>query len=120
VCGGLRLGRKKPGALQNYIYAQVTPGQRGRVSVSQHPNTIAIHDHAIAIDVDRSWKTAMRSVVTREVCVGLRVAEVVNGDNLNGVRFTALVMSPQNVPTNAAVAINCNPNRHRHTSIKPS
>ena len=54
----------------------------------------------------------MGRVVTGEVCIGLRVAQVVDGHDLNVVPLAALVVGPQNIAPNAAIAIDGNPYGH--------
>ena len=54
----------------------------------------------------------MRRVVLGQVCVGFGIAKIIDRDDLDVVLFAALVMRTQNVAADAAIAVNCNANRH--------
>jgi hypothetical protein len=54
----------------------------------------------------------MRRIAPREVRIGIRIAQVINGNNFDVRVFAALVQSTQHVAANAAVAVNSNLDRH--------
>ncbi len=54
----------------------------------------------------------MRGIVAGQMGVGLSIAEVVDGDDLDVIFFAAFVMSTKDVAADAAIAINCNTDSH--------
>src|SRR5690606_19854245 len=109
VGAGFFLTGEETGALEHHIDIQLAPGQSGRVAVGQHADTIAIDDHVVAVDLYRAWELAMSRVKTRQVRVGLRVAQVVDGHDLDVVFLAAFVKGPQNITADTAVTVD------RHT-----
>jgi hypothetical protein len=55
------------------------------------------------------------SVVLCEVRIRLRVAQVVDGYDLNVMLFATFVMSTQNIATDTTIPVNSNTNRHGTT-----
>ena len=49
--------------------------------------------------------------------VGLRIAQVVDGDDFNIVLFATFVMCTQDVASDAAIAVNCDTNSHVNISL---
>ena len=59
----------------------------------------------------------MGCVVARQVCIGIRVAQIINGHDLDIVFLAALIVGAQHVAANSAIPINCNSNRHATFSL---
>jgi hypothetical protein len=51
------------------------------------------------------------------VCIDLCVAKIVDGNNLDRVFLPALVMGPQDIAPDAAIAVDRDSNRHRKFSV---
>ena len=47
----------------------------------------------------------MRGIVASQMCVGFRIAEIIDGDNLNVVLLSALIVGTEYIAANAAIAI---------------
>src|SRR5260370_37486060 len=103
--GGLLLARKEPGALENHVDLEVLPRQLGRIALRADLDAIAVHDQRFAFHGDRSGEFSVRGVVARQVGVGLRVAEVVDGDELQVVFFPGLVVDAHYVAAYVAVTV---------------
>ena len=87
---GFFLGREKPRALEHDVDAERAPRQLGRIALREHLDAVAVDDHGIAVDLDGALEFAVHGVVARQVRVGLRVAEVVDRDDLDRVAFLPL------------------------------
>src|SRR6266853_152726 len=61
---------------------------------------------------DRSGEFSVRGVVARQMRVGLRVAEIVDGDESQVVLFPALIVGAQDVAADAAVTVDGDSNGH--------
>ena len=59
----------------------------------------------------------MGCVIPRQVCIGIRVAQIINGHDLNIVFLAALIVRAQYIAADSAVPINCNSNRHATFSL---
>ena len=58
-------------------------GSFGRIALRQHLDVVAIDHHCVAVDVHVAGEAAVRGVVPRQVRVGLGIAEIVDGDDLD-------------------------------------
>ena len=83
-------------------------GSRSAQTLMRSPSD----DEMIAVDADRQRERPVRRVVARQMRVGLGVAEVVDGDDLNLVGALALVERAQNVAADTAVTVDCNFDGH--------
>src|SRR5438477_4591019 len=110
------LARKEAGALEHEIHTEIFPRQLRRIALGAHADAIAVHDEIAAFDADLAWKLAVHAVVAREMRVGLRVAEIVQRDELNIVLLAVLVVRPQDVPPDAPVTVDCHFDRHYRIS----
>src|SRR5262249_1530358 len=73
-------------------------------------------DHVLAVDLDLAVESSVHRVVARQVGVGLRVAQIVERDDLHLGGALALVERTQHVAADAPVAIDANSARH---ALKP-
>ncbi len=106
------LGREKAGAFEDHIDTQLTPRDIRRIALREHANFVAIDDHVVTIDNDGSREFAMGGVVAGQMRVGFRVAQIVDGNDLNVIFFAAFIMSAQYIASDAAVAIDRNFDSH--------
>ena len=109
----LRLAREQPRALEHEFYAKRAPGELRRIAFGEHLDAIAVHHHRIAVDGDFARKFPVRGVVAREVRVGLRIAKVVERNDLDILLPLRLVECAQDIAADAAVAIDPDFDRHR-------
>jgi hypothetical protein len=88
-CAGLFLAGEQARALEHDVDAELAPRQLRRIALGQHADAVAVDDHVVAVDFDLARELAVRRVVARQVRVGLRVAEVVDRDDLDLARAFA-------------------------------
>ena len=97
MLSGRFAGTKKSRAFENNIYAQLTPRQLGRVTLSQNFQTIAVNIQVITVYGYRAIELAMSGIVLSQVRIGLRIAEIVDSDNiefLSPIQLCLLYTSP--------------------------
>ena len=85
-------------------------GQLGGIAFGEDLDAvarIAAHgdDDGVAVGLDRAGELAVRRVVLREVRVRLRIAEVVDRDDLEIVLLASFVVRAKDVAADAAVAV---------------
>src|SRR6185503_13265304 len=102
---GLLLRREQARALEHDVDAERAPRQLRRIAFGADFDLVAGYHEMIAFDADLERKTAVRGVVTREMRVRLRIAEIVDGDDLNFVRALALVQRAQDVAADTAITV---------------
>jgi len=90
--------------------------QGGWVPLGEHADAIAVHDHRIAIDVHFPRKLAVGGVVTGEVRVRVRIAEVIDGHDLDLRGALGFVERSQDVAADAAVTIDTDLDWHVYLS----
>ena len=101
-----------PGRLDDHVHAEVAPRERGRVALGEHLHLLAARvEHAVA-EHDVALEGAEVRVVLQQVRHRLRVTEVVQRDDLD-VR-TERLLRPEEVPPDAAEAVDAYPNAHAH------
>jgi hypothetical protein len=66
----------------------------------------------VALDLDLARELAVHGVVAREVGVGLRRAQVVDGHDLQVVALVRLVVGAKDVAADAAVAVDGDADGH--------
>src|SRR4051794_27176980 len=103
-----RLAREKPGAFHNDVDAEILPGQLCRIPLGHDSDGVAVHDERAALHADGPLEGAMRRVVFEKVGIRLRVAQVVQRDELQAVLLAALIMRPEDVAPNAPKTVDCN------------
>ncbi len=112
---GLLLAGEQAGALEHDVDLQVFPGQLGRIAFGAHLDPVAVYDHGLAFHRDRAGKFSVDGVVARQMRIGLRVAEVVDRDELQIVSLSAFIMSAQDVATYSSVPVDGDSNCHAFT-----
>ena len=65
-------------------------GRFRRIAFGTNADTIAVDDHVIAVDFDLAREAAVRRVAARQVRIRVRIAEVVNGNDLDFRQFLPL------------------------------
>ena len=105
VLGGLFLVGEKTRALEHVLDAEFAPRQLGRVALGQHADAVAVDDHRIAVDLHLAREAAVGGVMARQVGIGLRIAEVVDGDDVDLALALALIERAQRVATDTSVAV---------------
>src|SRR4051812_36575544 len=103
-----RLAREKPGAFRDYVDAEILPGQLGRIPLRHDADGVAVHDQRAALHAHGPLEGAVRGVVFEKVGIRLRVAQIVQRDELQAVLLAALVMRPQDVAPDAPKTVDCN------------
>jgi hypothetical protein len=109
---GLRLAGEQPGAFEHEVSPDLPPGKFRRVTLGEHPDAVAVDDHGIAVHVHLAVELAVRGVVASQVCVRLRIAQIVDRHDLDLCGALALVQSAQHVATDAPVAIDADLDCH--------
>src|SRR5690606_2003595 len=112
VSRSLFLTGEEAGALQHHVHVQLAPRQSRWVAIGQYADFVAVDHHVVALDFHLAGETAVGAVVLRQMGVGLGVAQVIDGHDLDVVLFAAFVMSTQNVAANTSVTVDRHANRH--------
>ncbi len=112
VRGRFFLGGEEAGAFEHDVDLQFAPWDLRRITLCEHLDLVAIDDHEFAIDFDRARELAVRGVVAGQVRVRLRIAEIVDGNDLDVIFLAAFVVSAQDVTADAAIAVDCNTDSH--------
>src|SRR5690606_35451744 len=112
------LAREQTGALEHEIDAELAPGQLRRIALGNDSNAVAVDDHRIAVDFHLAGELAVHGVVLREMRIGIRIAQVVERDDLDVFLAVRLVQRTQDVATDTAVAIDTDFNGHFSISSK--
>ena len=69
----------------------------------------------VAVDRNRERKRTVRGIVTRQMRVRLRVAEIVDGDDLQVRAPVVFIQRAQDVASDAAIPVDCD--FYRHTCL---
>ena len=77
----LFLGSEQTRAFEHHVHAQRGPWKLRRVALRQHLDAVAVDYHRVAIDLDTSGKFSVRRVVARQIRIGLRAAQIIDGDD---------------------------------------
>ena len=101
----IRLGGEEAGGLEHVFGADRGPVDLRRIALREHLDLVAVDDDRIAFDAHRARELAVRGVVLREVRVGLRIAEVVDRDDLDFVGALGFVERAQDVAADTSVTV---------------
>ena len=82
---GLLAPGKDAGGLDDDVAAEVAPGEVGRVAFAEDTKDVAADDEVVALNVDVAGIDAMDGVVLEQVGERVRVGDVVDGDDVEGV-----------------------------------
>ncbi len=96
---------EQAGALEHDIDTELAPGQLGRIALGADADAVAIDHQRIAVDLDRAGEVAVGGVVAGQMGVGLGIAEIVDGDDLDLAIAPFLVQRAQHVAPDAAVTV---------------
>ena len=96
---------KQPRALEDHVDAELSPRQLGGVAFGEDLHAIAVDDDVAAVDFDRAVELAVSRVVARKVGIRLRVAEVIQCDDVELVSASILVDGTHDVASDAPVAV---------------
>src|SRR4029077_11972845 len=110
--GCLFLAGEQASAFQHHIHFEILPGQLGGVALRAHLDAVTVHHHSLALHGHRAGKFPVHRVVARQVRIGLRVAKIVDRDELQVVFFPAFVVGSQYVAADAAVTVDGDSNGH--------
>ncbi len=109
---GLVLGAVETGALENYVYADLAPGQLAGVSLSINGDFLTVNDngilaclYSVQILTDHTAIALLSSVILQEVCEHSGVGQVVDGNYLITLSTEHLTESQT---TDTAEAVNSN------------
>ncbi len=117
VLAGRFGGAEQARALEHHVHPEVAPRQLGRITLREHLDPVAVDDDVAAVDVDLAVELAVCRVVARQVRVGLGVAQVVEGDDVELARAAILVDGTHYVAPDAAVAVDADLNCHVLLSV---
>src|SRR6476469_8769423 len=112
MCRSFVFAGEKTGAFQHDVDVKILPGQLRRIALCQHLDAVAIDHHRIALYGDRAFEFAVDGIVAGEMSVGFRTAQIVDGNDLNLTGAPRFVQGTQNVPADAAIAVNGDANSH--------
>src|SRR4029077_20566503 len=101
-----RIGEES-GRLDDDVHAEVFPGQLGGVSVAHELHAAAADDDVVPLHRHGRAKSTQRGVVLQEMGERVRVADVVDGDDIER-RFEG-VGGTVDVPADAPETIDSNP-----------
>jgi hypothetical protein len=82
VLRGVVAGGEEAGRLDHHVDAEVAPGQRRRIALGEHLQRSAVDRDRVPVDADLAGEAADARVVLEQVGEGLRIGEVVDGDEL--------------------------------------
>ena len=111
LAGGIACSEQTRG-FKNHVDTKLGPRQIRRVTLRANPNAVAIDDHVIAINLNRSREATVRSIVARQVCVAIGIAEIIDRNDLDLRSLVALVQCAHHVAADSAIAIDGNLNGH--------
>src|SRR6185503_11472613 len=107
VSSRLGLAGEKPGALHDQVDAERLPGQLGGIALGDHLDRVAVHHDRLVLHFHGAGKSPVGRVVPQEMRVGLRIAQVVDGHELQAVLLAAFVVGAQDIPADAAETVDC-------------
>ncbi len=107
----LLLGGEDAGAFQRDVDVQFLVGQLGGVLDGGDFDLVAGGDHILAIHAHLGRKAAMHAVIAQQMGVGLDRTQIVDSHDFD-VAASRFHDRPQNQPSDAAKAIDCNTKRH--------
>src|SRR5438552_619223 len=94
------------------ICDMVAERARRRSALGEHPDAITVHCQVVAVDLDLAGESAVHGVVARQVRIGLRVAQVVERDDLELPGALALVEGAQHVASDTPVTVDADLDSH--------
>ena len=104
VHAGLRRGAKNARAFNHNVHVMRAPGQLLGVALGKAVDVPVAHGHFPAVDLGVQITPAVDRVVFRQMEVGFRVEEIVDGHHFHAV-LVALVQGAENLAADAAEAV---------------
>ena len=111
VEAGLGLAGEETGAFEDDIDAVLRPWNLRRIADGQHRDAVAIDHQMAAVDLDVLAERSVRGVMTRQIRIGLRIAQVIQRDDLD-VGATRLVQRAQDVAADATISVDADLDCH--------
>ena len=108
----LVLAGEEARAFHHDVDVEGLPRELRRVALGEHLDDVAVDDHRIAGDLDRAVEAAVGRVEAGQVGVRLGAAEVVDRDDLDLAVAAGFVQRAQDVPADAAVAVDGDADGH--------
>ena len=109
-CAPFAVG-EEAGRLEHDVDAEVAPGKCRRIALGEDPHLLAGRLQDAVGELDLALERAERRVVAQEVRHRLRIAEVVQRDDLEV--GAERVLRAEEVPPDAAEAVDADANAHR-------
>ena len=115
VCLCLGAVGEETGGLEDYVNAQVLPGEVLRVALGEDLDFLAVNNQCAFLDLDLCAEATHDGVVLEQVCQGLNIGEVVDCDDLEA---DALGLScAEEGAADAAEAVDCYAYSHWSISL---
>ena len=112
VCRSFFFSGEKAGAFEHHIHLQFFPGQLGRVALGADLDAVAIDHHGVAIHRHRAGKTSVCGVKARQMGIGLGIAQIVDGNDLDVMFCATFIVRTQNIAADAAETIDGDTDGH--------
>ena len=96
----------------HHIHVQLFPRQLRGIAFGTHQNALTVDDQIVTVDAHISGEATVGGVVLGQMRVGVGIAKIIDGDNFEFIRASALENGAQYVPANASVTVDCNSYRH--------
>src|SRR3954454_7475720 len=110
MLGGVVAVGEEAGGLDHNLYAQVAPGQRGRVLLGEHLELLAVDEDRVVGGLHLTRERAEDRVVLEQVGERARVGDVVDPDPVDVGALR--VRRPEYVSADSAEAVDSGPYRH--------
>ena len=114
---GFFLAGEKTGAFHHHINTEFSPGQLGRIALSEHFDAAISHHKGVAINADILSKTPMRGVILQQVGVCRRITQIIDRDDFELILLARLEHGPEHIAADPAKTINCYFDRHGLISL---
>src|SRR2546425_11135723 len=108
---------RRPPRSTLFPYTTLFRSQLRGIALRHHANALVVDHHALPVHAHAAREAGMRRVVLQQVGVGLGVAQVVDGQELQAVLLAALVMGAQDHAPDPAEAVDGYLNRHFNTLL---
>ncbi len=99
------------GGFDHHVNAEISPRQRGRVPLGQHPDGVIADPDHVAISPHVLVQGAQQRVVFQQMRAGSKVAQVIRGDDVDSAVTCGMNGSPE-VPADPAEPIDSHPDCH--------
>ena len=108
LAGGVATG-EQPRALHDKVNSKFGPGKVSGITLIQHFDVMAAHPKVILSGHNLLRESAMGGIEFKQVRVDRRLAQIINGNNLNiACKFRTTEKGPDHVAPNSSKSINGN------------